>query len=312
MVTSVGLIRTLTTTKEPHNAILLKLCNSRKLITFRNGSKLRLTWSQFRFLRDNYVALQQYPIKQIGDELFKARFGSFDLVAPLPMLCCVATLSQKYTIERVDDDLFQIKGRKFDLVGSSCLLNTVWEIERGEYDCDCRNKVVLDVGSFQGETAVFFALGGAKKVILYEPVKAHHSLIRRNVLANDVNAEIHACGIGDSDGIQVINYNRADVTFGPLSQGRFKMKIQVKNVADVLAESEADVAKFDCEGAEESLINVPSEILRRISFYLFELHGSRTIKAVVAKFKTAGFGVAKIRIGNPERVNISFRRKEIK
>lgn len=310
MVTSAGLIRTLTATKEPHKAILLKLGNSRKQITFRNGSKLRLNWSQFSFIRDNYATLQQYPIKQIEDEMFKASFGNFDLVAPLPMLRYVADLLQKYTIDRIDDNLFKIKSSNFDLIGSSCLLGTVWELEHGEYDYSCPNKVVLDVGSFQGETAVFFALGGAKKVILYEPVKAHHSLIKRNVLINNVNAEIHACGIGDSDGTQIVNYDNADVTFGPFSRGRLKMKIRVKNVANVIAESHADVAKFDCEGAEDSLINVPSEILRKIGYYMFELHGSRTIKEVVAKFKIAGFNLVKIQIRNVDRVNVSFLKHE--
>jgi hypothetical protein len=88
------------------------------------------------------------------------------------------------------------------------------------------------------------------------------------------------------------------------------MKIKVKNVADVITESHADVAKFDCEGAEDSLINVPSEILRKIDYYMFELHGSRTIKQVVAKFKKSGFSLVKVQIRNLERANVSFIRLE--
>ena len=46
--------------------------------------------------------------------------------------------------------------------------------EKKVYDCDYKDKIVLDVGAFCGETAVFFYLMGAKKVVIYEPVLDHH------------------------------------------------------------------------------------------------------------------------------------------
>src|SRR3990170_925080 len=148
MVTLAGLMRTLLTTRSPFNVLPMKLSNKRKAITFRNGLTYQLTWSQFTMLRDHYSLMKKYALKQ------------------------------------VEDDLFEMQDEGFKLVGSTSMLFVVEELNGGVYDCDCSGKVVLDVGGFQGESAVFFSKMGAKKVIIYEPVITHHKLIKKNVYSN--------------------------------------------------------------------------------------------------------------------------------
>ena len=142
------------------------------------------------------------------------------------------------------------------------------------------NKVVLDVGGLEGETAVLFSAMGAKKVIIYEPVVIHHEFIKRNVLLNDIEAELHEEGIGNADGIQTIHYGSPDGSFGTLSKGQNVMQIKIRNVTDVITESQADVAKFDCEGAELSILQVPREILRKIDFYIIEVNSQNIRNAL--------------------------------
>jgi FkbM family methyltransferase len=301
MVTFGGLTRTLTVAREPHLVLLMKFTKKRKEVTFRNGVKLRLTWSQFRDLRDSYGSMQKYDIQQVGDDLFKVKFGNFDIVASLRTACPIGDLAQKYVIEKVDDKVFKIKGDTLELIGSLAMLRTFWELEGGEYSCDVRGKVVLDVGGFEGESAVFFSKMGAKKVIVYEPVKAHHVFIKANIQRNNVNAEIHEQGVGARNGTHTICYEETGLSFGFLSKGQLKMEINVRNIAEVITESGADVAKFDCEGAEKYLVHVPIETLKKIKFYMIEVHGSEALRnAIIKKFKASGFSLVKSDITDPD------------
>ena len=61
---------------------------------------------------------------------------------------------------------------------------------------DYSGKIVLDIGGYFGETAVLFYYWGASKVVIYEPVEEHLKYIRKNIEANNLNAEIHNEGIG--------------------------------------------------------------------------------------------------------------------
>ena len=257
MVSLKGLVKTLTVTKYPYAALIAKLNGKRRLITFANGAKFRLTWYQFTLLRDNYE------------------------------------LMQKYHLEQVDDEGFKLSNGRFRLVGSPVLMCPVSELDSGIYDCNCQDKVVLDVGGFQGESAVFFSGMGAKKVIIYEPVKAFHRFIKENITVNKVNAEIHEEGIGAVDGEIIIPYEKGNNWIGLSRTGPYEMKIKIRNIAKIIEESGANVAKIDCEGAEECLINVPAETLRRVELYIIEVHTPEIKWKIIQKFKDSGFNLTK-------------------
>jgi FkbM family methyltransferase len=272
MLTLAGVIRTFLTTRAFFNILPMKLSRKRLPITFRNGLTYQLTWSEFRMLRDNYSLMQKYAIKQ------------------------------------VEDNLFEIQDKGFKFIGSLSMLSVLEELKGGMYDCDCSDKVVLDIGGFQGESAVFFSKMGAKKVIIYEPVIAHHRLIKKNVSLNHVNAEIHGEGIGNRDGTQIISYEVTNLVFGPLSKGQHTMEIKVRNIAEVIEKSGANVAKIDCEGAEKSLIDVPREILRRIELYIIEVHTPKIRKAIIEKFRVSDFSLEKEMVLNAS-VSVMFFRQ---
>lgn len=266
MVTFSGLVRTLAVTKNPATALISKVTKKKAEITFKNGNKLHLTWRQFTFFRDHYEIMRQY---QVGN---------------------------------VDDASFRIKTKKFEFVGSPIIMCLAYELESGTYDCDCQGKVVLDVGGFQGESAVFFSGMGANKVIIYEPVTANYQFIKENVRLNHVNAEIHVEGVGDKDEVIVVPYEEADNCFGLSRKGPCKMKIKVRNAADIIDKSGADLAKFDCEGAEKHLVNISNETLRKIGFYIIETHSPEIKKQLIQKFRDSGFSLVK---GNEEAEEIS-------
>jgi len=255
MVTLKGLIKTVSIVKNPITILNMKLKKSVK-VTFPNGSVFQTTYSQFVILRDNYELIKKYHLQQINDKTFKVTTDNYHLI------------------------------------GSFTVMYIVDEIETGVYEYDYRNKVVLDIGGFEGESAVFFWSKGAKRVVIYEPVLEHQQFICENIRLNGINAEIHFEGIGDTDGEISVVYDKADNCFGlEMKEAQNKMSIKIKDISKVIAESGADVAKIDCEGAEISLINVPKEVLRKLEYVIVEAHTSEIKQQLVEKFKDSGFTV---------------------
>jgi FkbM family methyltransferase len=248
----------------------LRHTNQRRLISFWNGAKLWLNWFEYQTVRN--MILEGYKVTQVGA------------------------------------DLVNIEGNQTNLLGTLEMLNVLQDVTNGTYNCDCKDKIVLDVGGFQGESAVLFSKMGAKKVLIYEPISAHQNFIRRNVSVNNVWAEIHEEGVGDWDGIETVNYDTIDCTVGILSRGKNQMKIRMRNVGTVIEESNADIAKFDCEGAEESLVHLSPEVLRKVAYCMIETHTPKIREAIVSKFVSSGFKLVKEKTINDSISVIHFKR----
>lgn len=296
------LAQTVTTTSNFPTALLSRQNKKRVTIKFRNGLEFKLTWSQFVHFRDNYDAIKKFTITQVSDDQFRIKNDKMDLTCTAEDLKFIFRVNSKYSIEQTEDGLFKVTGDGFQLIGSqvtSGLIFIVNEYLNGDYKCDCNGKVVLDIGGFQGETAVFFKLLGAKKVIIYEPVIENHDLIKKNIELNGVNAEIHQEGVGAKDGTVTFNYDDITVGLGQGGTGSKQMVIKVKDISRVIEESNADIAKLDCEGAEENLVNVPADTLRKIELYMIESHSAAIKKALIEKFTACGFEVTKCSNGDP-------------
>ncbi len=306
VVTLRGITRMFQTVKQPYRVVFLKFRKTPIWVTFQNGCKLKLTWPQFRHIRDNYPLLKNYVIEQPSAEIFRLKSDKFTFIGSLLIACLVVQLRQKYDIEQLEKDVFDVKRGNMELVGSAGILYTVREFGEGEYDCDCQGKVVLDIGGFEGESAVFFSFMGAKKVIVYEPVLAHHQFIQKNVRLNNVNAEIHEAGIGAEDGTQTLHYEQADLGFGTLSNGSREMTIKTESITKVIEKSHADVAKIDCEGSESLLLQVPGELLRKIDLYMIEVHTGEIRRALIEKFTASDFHIVKDALKNGELSVIFF------
>lgn len=285
--------RTLTVTRNPLVVLSLKQGNSRKSVLFRNGSTYRLTWPQFRTFRDNYQFLTKYSVTQLEDDLFKIEDKRSEVVCAATLLSMMFDLMRDFGIHQEKESTFHLKNEKLELAGSLGMLFCLQELRTGEYECDCKDKVILDVGGFEGESAAYFWSKGAKKIIIYEPVAAHVEFIKKNVALNHIKAEIHQSGIGNQNGTQTIHFDETDPGFGILSKGTKKIEIKISDVSKVIEESGAEIVKFDCEGAEKWLVGVPAKILQKIPYYIIEVHSLEIRRAVLEKFLSAGFTLKK-------------------
>jgi FkbM family methyltransferase len=300
MVTLAGTIRTFANTKFPAFIIALKFFHKSGYVTFKNGSKFKLAWSDFLMLRDTYEYWSKFNLDQVDNGLFKLRQGKFEFTGNLRLICSIVELTEKYhvAVEPKGSGVFSLSGQSFNLVGSSELVFVSKEMLSGIYNCDCHGKTVLDIGGFEGETVVYFSSLGAKKVILYEPIPAHFKTAKQNIERNAINAELHNEGIAEKDGTLSIEF---------LSD---KVNCEVKNVTSVILQSGADIAKIDCEGAEESLVSVPNEILQSIPLYMIEFHSQSIREKVLAKFNDAGFVLSKDNNWSPNLSVVHLKRQQ--
>ena len=300
--------RTLTVTDNPLVPLSLKQTGARKSVTFRNGLTFSLTWHQFRILRDHYSLLSKYKIAQVEADLFKIADSRSEITCKSELIPMMFDLMQDFTLRQIDGN-YHLKSEKFELIGSLDMLFCVRELRTGEYEYDYEGKVVLDVGGFEGESAAYFWQRGARKIVIYEPVAEHVEALKRNINLNHIEAEIHQSGIGTIDGTQIINYEETDPGFGTLNTGSKQLEIQISQTSKVIEESGADIAKFDCEGGEQSLVDVPAEVLQKIAFYIIEVHSPQIRAAILEKFQHAGFSLTKELTKQPTQFSVlAFKR----
>jgi FkbM family methyltransferase len=284
MINAKNLIRTLSIIKNPVVILNLKLRRKEAKITFPNGAIFQVNWQYFCFLRGGYYEL----------------------------------IKKGYHIQQISNETFKITTNKYQIVGSLALMCIINELESGVYEYDYRNKIVLDIGGFEGESALFFWSKGAKKIIIYEPVLEHHQFINENIRLNKINAEVHPEGIGDRDDEITVTYDKVENWLGSSfttnnrlnnitsvhdkAYNNFSLEekktqdtinIKIKNISKIIMTSGADVAKIDCEGAEISLVSVPKETLRKLEYVMVEIHTHQIKQELIEKFKNSGFRVNK-------------------
>lgn len=157
-----------------------------------------------------------------------------------------------------------------------------------------KNKIVVDIGGYVGDTALYFALNGAKKVYSLEPYPYSFNMLLKNVKASRLSNKVTVinAGIGAKD-----DSTRIEQTYK--SDGGFELKSfkRGKNVPIICFNTllktyniNDAVLKMDCEGCEyPSILNSSRETLRKFSQIVMEYHyGYQTL---VKYLKSCGFRV---------------------
>ena len=173
------------------------------------------------------------------------------------------------------------------------------------YDGDYRGSFVIDVGGYIGETALFFAQRGARRVFCVEPSPDNLRLLEQNISQSsfkDKTVVIRAA-ILDKDGIvEFYMDNQSHHSYHVANSHEF-MKIQTRDAStcNVQAMSfrslleytgleEVDVVKLDCEGSEyDILLGTPDSVLKRVRKYIIEYHNGPDV--LVRRLDDLGYKV---------------------
>ncbi|MEM0201223.1 MAG: FkbM family methyltransferase [Candidatus Micrarchaeaceae archaeon] len=164
-----------------------------------------------------------------------------------------------------------------------------------QYKClNIKNKIVIDIGANVGDTAIYFALMGAKHVYSFEPYPYSYRLGVKNIKLNNLDNKITFFNIGLGKNSKKINiYKNYENTFATeLKNFKNGIPIKIKSLEEILKyiKNKDAIMKIDCEGSEYNLIlNTNKKSLRKFQEIIIEYHYG--YKNLVKKIKNAGFRI---------------------
>lgn len=166
------------------------------------------------------------------------------------------------------------------------------------YDCEVKNKRILDIGSYIGESATFFLNKNAQKVICYEPVPINFGALKLNLKKYEDRVEYYEMAMGKESGMGKICSNAplGELCFGPSGDesSQYILVCQFLSLSDMLSRHDVDIVKMDCEGAEMYMADTPIELLKKVPYWIIETHGKHNHELVSEQMQKAGFAKVKV------------------
>ncbi|MEM4115324.1 MAG: FkbM family methyltransferase [Saccharolobus sp.] len=184
---------------------------------------------------------------------------------------------------------------KFDL-GNTKFFREIFFDEEYNF-LKVKGKDVIDIGANIGDTAIYFAIKGARKVISLEPYPYTFNLAQKNLQTFLTNypefkdkIEIINAGYGEDKIIKI------DISFIPDSSSDLREnengpKIDLYSLKTLMNEYNivSGILKMDCEGCEYNLFKETDETIGKFSMVQIEYHYS--YEKLVDKLKECGFNV---------------------
>ncbi|OJI06943.1 methyltransferase, FkbM family [Candidatus Micrarchaeum sp.] len=193
---------------------------------------------------------------------------------------------------------FDNKPLKFNYDSQKQLHNTLSMIKEQFIDeqykqLDVKNRVVIDIGANIGDSAIYFALKGAKHVYAFEPYPYSYMSAIKNIRLNHLEKKITllnaGCGARDSE--IIIGSNHISVASSELKESKSGKKIKVYTLESIFNNyrvNDGAVLKIDCEGCEYGvLLSASSRSLRKFRQIQGEYHYG--YKNIEKKLKKARF-----------------------
>jgi len=158
---------------------------------------------------------------------------------------------------------------------------TVFQVfNEGDYEqLDVKGRVVVDVGAYIGDSAIYFALKGARKVIAIEPHPGAFAEMLDNIKLNNMENVIILinAGLASKPGktcIKNVDVNIANVIYHRL--GDCPDAVPATTFSELISRFGVDpnnaILKMDCEGCEYDVILNDYEHVRLFKELIFEYH----------------------------------------
>ena len=150
---------------------------------------------------------------------------------------------------------------------------------------------VIDVGMNIGDSAIYFALNGAKRVIGLEPYTYAFSYAEKNIKLNNLNNIILLnAGYGRDAKILVDDKKISSISSSLISfnSGKAIPIYSLKTLLKMYKIKNA-IVKMDCEGCEYALLEEDDETLKNIDMIQIEYHYGYS--NLIEKLKKVGFQV---------------------
>jgi FkbM family methyltransferase len=183
------------------------------------------------------------------------------------------------------------------------IVNTFFKKDYGKIIVN--EKTVLDIGANIGDTGIFYALNGAKKVIGIEPFPKNFDYAQQNIKINNLDNVITLLHAGCSSKKEIIKID-PDYQSNIESEAKnFKTGIDVpmvtiQDIIDTYKIPKLSVLKIDCEGCEYDIIeNISFETISYFTNIQIEYHSGYE----KLKNKLESFGYT-VKISKPHATNV--------
>lgn len=161
-----------------------------------------------------------------------------------------------------------------------------------------QDQTIVDVGANIGDSSIYFALNGAKKVIAIEAFPTNFQMLEKNIIDNKLSDTIIPLfgALSDKKSSLTIDSDASQgYTSFQLKEQKNGTRIQTITLANVLDRFEINDAllKLDCEGCEYNVIlNSDTKTLLKFKTILIEFHnGFENIKN---KLEISGFEIKQL------------------
>jgi len=174
---------------------------------------------------------------------------------------------------------------------------TIPEIfEEGMYKMlNVKGKVVVDVGAYIGESAIYFALKGAKRVFAIEPHPDAFAEMLDNIKLNNLEHIIVPLNLGIASRSSKICIENADIRSTVITYhrpGNCIGAVPAITLGELTSRFGIDpddaVLKMDCEGCEFDVILNDYEHVRLFRELVFEYHPTFVNKSLKDLLKVLG------------------------
>jgi len=161
-----------------------------------------------------------------------------------------------------------------------------------------RKKIVINIGASIGDSAIYFALKGAKHVYAFEPYPYSYTIAKWNIKKNKLEDRITLVNAGcGRHGVISIpvgaeNYISSAAKNFDTEDSRKIKEIPILSLEDIIDTFKINegVLEIDCEGCEYlAILESRNRTLRKFSQIVIEYHHGYI--NLVKKLKTAGFEV---------------------
>lgn len=162
---------------------------------------------------------------------------------------------------------------------------------KGMYAYDWQDKVVIDIGGFVGDSALFFLEQGAREVIIYEPLSVNIQALNYNLRPYQGRFAVHQAAIDKQEGWMLISSSSPEGNPGfGMEQGEYEIRCRATTFQQVLSHTpHADVIKIDGEGCEAYLVDLPNAKIQSIPYWIVETHRKDLYDIILKKFEECGF-----------------------
>lgn len=158
-----------------------------------------------------------------------------------------------------------------------------------------KGQTIIDIGANIGDSAIYFAVHGANKVIALEPYPQNYEIARKNIELNSLSNKINLMLAGCSSTCKTITIDSKKQTSfqSYIQESSNGITVPIMTLESILKENNINSAllKMDCEGCEyETILSSSADTLQKFSYIQIEYHyGYKNLKT---KLENCGFKVS--------------------